>query len=250
MGHSLRKKRGSIVQAPPSASSEAGRPNPARSWRARLARELRSAGRLVVLGVGNEDRADDGAGSLCARLLERKLRHPSGSESASGAQNVSKKMQIDAKKMQKNTFEAGVAARSQLAPGGSAAPIVQVLDGGDAPENATGAIRRFRPTHVLIIDAAAGGREPGSIFFISRKKIPDEDISTHRIPLSRLVRYLEESIGCRVLVVGIEPRDTAWGKPPSPAARKAAAELAESLAVALGPAAAKPIKASSRRKTP
>jgi hydrogenase 3 maturation protease len=204
MRNNLEPKRGRSQ----SQGNDGGlKPDGLQPWRARLARELRAAGRLFVLGVGNRDRADDGAGSLCARILERKIR--------------------DRRR---------------------ASSIIQALDGGEAPENATGAIRRFRPTHVLIIDAAAGGHEPGSIFFISRKQILDEDLSTHRIPLSRLAHYLEKSIGCRVLVVGIEPLDTAWGRPMSPAARKAAATLAESIARAFGPAAPQSGSAGSGRK--
>jgi hydrogenase maturation protease HycI len=204
MRNSLRPERAKSLAR---RDDDATQPGSVQPWRARLERELRSAGRLFVLGVGNRDRADDGAGSLCARLLERKIR--------------------DRRR---------------------ASSIIQALDGGEAPENATGAIRRFRPTNVLIIDAAAGGHQPGSIFFISRKKIPDEDLSTHRLPLSRLARYLEESIGCRVLVVGIEPLDTAWGRPMSPAARRAAATLAESIAGVMGPAAPQSGSAGSRRE--
>ena len=107
---------------------------------------------------------------------------------------------------------------------------VQVLDAVESPENATGLIREFRPTHVLIVDAALGGFEAGTIFIINRKKIAQEEISTHRIPLVHLVRYLEESIGCRVILVGIKPQEIAWGKPVSPAVKAGVARLAAWLA--------------------
>jgi len=112
----------------------------------------------------------------------------------------------------------------------SAALEVRSLDAGESPESATGLIREFRPTHVVLIDAAFGGHQPGTIFFIDKKKIAQEDISTHRIPLAHLVRYLEESIGCRVILVGIEPQEVAWGKPVSATVRAAVSHLASSLA--------------------
>jgi hydrogenase 3 maturation protease len=165
-------------------------------WRKRLRWEFRAAKRLFVLGVGNPDRADDGAGSRCARQLERLLA--------------------------RSPRPAGQAGRTRL-------EALQVLDGGEVPESATGVIRRFQPTHVLIIDAAAAGRAPGSIFFLSKRKIPEEDLTTHRLPLSRLVRYIEESLGCRVILLGIEPGDTSSRKPMSPAVRRSCEILADAI---------------------
>jgi hydrogenase 3 maturation protease len=112
----------------------------------------------------------------------------------------------------------------------SAARKIRILDAGETPESATGLIRKFRPTHVLIVDAAVGDHQPGTIFFIDKEKIRQEDISTHRIPLAHLVRYVEETIGCRVILVGIEPQAVAWGKPVSAAVRAAVYQLAAGLA--------------------
>lgn len=182
---------------------------PVGGWRARLERELRGARRVFVLGVGNCDRGDDGAGSVLARRLRKKL------EAASG--------------QGEDLAAAASPAGPPRAAKGRRRDAVQVLDGGEVPESATGAIRRFKPTHVLVIDAAAGGHEPGTIFFIDKTRIFDGDLTTHRIPLSHLVRYLEETIGCRVILLGIEPGDTRRGGPMSPAVRKSAEILADAL---------------------
>jgi hydrogenase 3 maturation protease len=106
---------------------------------------------------------------------------------------------------------------------------VQALDAGEVPENATGIIRRFGPTHVLIVDAAVGSYEPGRLFIIDKRKIRRDDLSTHRIPLVHLVRFLEQSVKCRVILVGIEPRVIAWNQPMSPAVKAAAEKLARAL---------------------
>ena len=80
-----------------------------------------------------------------------------------------------------------------------------VIDAREVPENHTGAIRAFDPDLTVIVDAASGGRAPGAIFIVARDKIADDGLSTHAISLALLVRYLEEDIGCDVLVLGIQP---------------------------------------------
>ena len=109
-------------------------------------------------------------------------------------------------------------------------PGICLLDGGEVPESLTGEIRKFGPSHVLIVDTASGGYEPGTIFLVDREKISQDDLTTHRIPLSLLVRYLEESVGCRVLIIGIEPCLLGLGEPLSDAVTKAVRLLSKRLA--------------------
>jgi len=110
---------------------------------------------------------------------------------------------------------------------------LKVLLGHETPESLTGEIRRFRPGLVLILDAAVSRRKAGSIFLLDKKDMAVEDISSHRMPLALLVGYLEESIGCRVLVLGIEPRSCREGAPLSAAVKKAAEMLSFQLAAML-----------------
>jgi hydrogenase 3 maturation protease len=124
-----------------------------------------------------------------------------------------------------------LAGRLSLTP--ALAGRVQVLKTFEIPENFTGAVRSFGPALVVLVDAAIGGNRPGTIFRVDPSSIGAEDISTHRIPLSALVRYLEEDIGCRVLVLGIEPRSLEWGAPLSGAVRRAVRSLVRTLCRAL-----------------
>jgi len=48
------------------------------SWEDRLIVALRGAEKIVVLGVGNPDQGDDGAGPRCAERLKRRLRASAG----------------------------------------------------------------------------------------------------------------------------------------------------------------------------
>jgi hydrogenase 3 maturation protease len=109
-------------------------------------------------------------------------------------------------------------------------PRLKVFVAHEVPENFTGAVRDFGPSHVLIIDAAAGGFPPGSVFLLDRAGIPDEDVSTHRMPLSTLAGYLEATAGCRVVVLGIEPETYFPGAPLSRPVQEAAGRVAVYLA--------------------
>jgi hydrogenase 3 maturation protease len=89
-----------------------------------------------------------------------------------------------------------------LAPGEGRALVIAA---GEVPENYTGTVRAFGPDLVVLIDSAGAGRRPGSIFIVDRAAIADDDVSTHRLPLTRIARYLEETMSCRVLILGLEP---------------------------------------------
>ncbi len=57
---------------------------------------------------------------------------------------------------------AGVALARLLAQSGIAPGMMQAFEAGPAPENFTGSLRKFMPSHVLMVDAANLGLEPGS----------------------------------------------------------------------------------------
>lgn len=90
---------------------------------------------------------------------------------------------------------------------------LKILAGRETPESSTAEIRRFRPDLVMILDAAAGHRRPGAVFLVGADDIADEGLSTHNLSLKYLVAYLEQTLPCRVLVLGIQPKMIAWGAP-------------------------------------
>lgn len=92
-----------------------------------------------------------------------------------------------------------------------------VIEGALAPENHTGALRRFRPDLVLLIDAAEMGEQPGCVRWLAAADTEGLSPSTHTTPPSMLARFLTESLGCEVALVGIQPSDTSFGAPVSPA---------------------------------
>jgi len=83
--------------------------------------------------------------------------------------------------------------------------------GGTAPENVTGEIKRFNPTHLIIIDAAELGKPAGTIEIVDINNITGVSFSTHMMPPSVLVQYLLQYITCDVLIVGIQPKTLEFG---------------------------------------
>ena len=156
------------------------------SWQQQLKRKLTCARRIAILGIGNIEKSDDGAGALCADILGREAH----------------------KKRPRN---------------------LKIINGGEVPENYTGDIRKFQPDHVIIIDACVASKKPGTIYIVEPNKIKDEDISTHRMSLSMLVKFLEETIGCKTIVLGIEPKSLAWGTTISVPVQKAIITLSDYL---------------------
>ena len=83
---------------------------------------------------------------------------------------------------------------------------IDVVNCGTTPENYTSIIKQINPKKLIIIDAAEMGLKPGEIRIIPKKKIGVMTISTHGIPISVLMNYLEEYIE-EVILIAIQPRD-------------------------------------------
>ncbi len=88
---------------------------------------------------------------------------------------------------------------------------VEVLTVGTAPENFTGLLRKLSPSHVVLIDAAEMGEIAGAIELIEPHRIEKRMPSTHTMPLYMLTEYLEQELGARVLVLGIQPEGLSFG---------------------------------------
>lgn len=100
-------------------------------------------------------------------------------------------------------------------------PSLRVYSGSTAPENYTGAIKAFKPDHIMIMDAADVGAEAGSVSVIQSDVISGVSFSTHMLPLKVLVDYLQKETGCRTTIIGIQPLDLTFGAPMTPLVRKA-----------------------------
>ncbi len=124
--------------------------------------------RLVIAGVGNSLRSDDGLGvALVGRLG----------------------------KLPRN---------------------VMAIDCGAVPETYVGPIRRFLPSHILIVDAADIGLSSGSVRLVSPEEIVGMALSTHTLPLRVFTDYLVGQTHAKVALLAVQPKNTDFGEGLSP----------------------------------
>jgi len=80
-----------------------------------------------------------------------------------------------------------------------------VLDCGTVPENFTSIVSKTRPKYLVIVDAAEMNLEPGQFRVISPERIDQFYITTHNIPLSYLISYLDRWVE-KIILIGIQPQ--------------------------------------------
>jgi hydrogenase 3 maturation protease len=155
--------------------------------------------RIAVVGIGNELRGDDAAGLLVAGAL-----------------------------IQRQTQDARQATDNL--------PRLLALEGGAAPENVTGALRRFAPDLVVFVDAAFldAGAPPGVISWLDWRETAGPSAralsaSTHTLPLHVIAQYLASELSCEVALIGIQPNHLAFDRATSQSVRQAAQEVAAEL---------------------
>jgi len=145
---------------------------------------------ILVLGVGNSLNGDDGIGPYVAARIAAAC--PTGGEGAGGERGPH---------------------------------TVIALDCGTTPENYTAVVRRENPDVLVIVDAASMELAPGEIRVIPPERIGLLTLSTHSIPLSLFITYIE-GLASAVKLVGVQPVQMLLGQPLSDAVRDAGETLA------------------------
>ena len=110
---------------------------------------------------------------------------------------------------------------------------LKVFIGATAPENLTGAIRPFKPDHVILIDAADFGKKAGFTRLVAPEEAQGTCFCTHQLPLQIMVEYLVRTMGCEVSIIGIQSTTLSFGIPPGKAVRTAARALAKAILAVL-----------------
>jgi hydrogenase 3 maturation protease len=83
---------------------------------------------------------------------------------------------------------------------------ITIFDGGTVPENYTGSIRKENPSHIILVDAVEMKEEPGHIRVVQKDEIANYNISTHAMPVSFLIKYMENTIDAEIILIGIQPK--------------------------------------------
>ena len=90
-------------------------------------------------------------------------------------------------------------------------PAVTVLFGETAPENLTGEIKKSKPSHLIIIDAAEISKKSGEVALFGPQNIKGISFCTHQLPMNIMIDYLKNYIDCEFLFVGIQPKSLKVG---------------------------------------
>ena len=83
-------------------------------------------------------------------------------------------------------------------------PGLLFCQGETAPENFSGAIKNFRPDHILVFDAADIGKLPGEATEIDPAVIGGPTFCSHMLPLRLMLDYLVNETGANITLVGIQ----------------------------------------------
>lgn len=90
---------------------------------------------------------------------------------------------------------------------------LKVFLGATAPENLTGEIIKFKPSHVIIVDTADIKQKPGTILLLETKDLGEGvSFSTHKLPPKVMMDYFIKLLKCRIMVIGIQPKSIIFGK--------------------------------------
>ncbi|WP_304124811.1 hydrogenase maturation peptidase HycI [Methanosphaera cuniculi] len=84
---------------------------------------------------------------------------------------------------------------------------IYLLNCETTPENDTSTIRQLKPSHIIIVDAVEFDTTPGEIIIIDKNQIDEFNVSTHSMPISFLINYIEKTIGSKVMIIGIQPEE-------------------------------------------
>jgi len=84
-------------------------------------------------------------------------------------------------------------------------PHVKVFLAGTVPESITRALRAYLPDHVIFLDAADMGVQPGSIRFVEPRNTQVNLVSSHVLPLPVIMEFVANDTGSRVTLLGIQP---------------------------------------------
>ncbi len=104
---------------------------------------------------------------------------------------------------------------------------LKIILGSTAPENFTGEIIKYNPTHIIIIDSMDMDREAGSILLISPEEVGGVSFSSHMLPIKMMVDYLLASLKCEIVIIGIQPKILTFGEAISREVEKSAKQISD-----------------------
>lgn len=100
---------------------------------------------------------------------------------------------------------------------------------GSVPEAFARNLAEFGAKRVILIDAADMQKPPGHIELVTKDRIGGIAISTHSMPLSFLMTYLEQETGGKTILLGVQPMNIQFGEGLTPEIKAVAVEIINTL---------------------
>jgi hydrogenase 3 maturation protease len=90
---------------------------------------------------------------------------------------------------------------------------VCILECETVPESFILDIEQFKPTHVLLVDAAFLELKPGEARLVDAERMVDYSaVSTHALPLRIFCEHVKKATGAKVGLLLIEPKNMEFGE--------------------------------------
>jgi hydrogenase 3 maturation protease len=107
---------------------------------------------------------------------------------------------------------------------------VQLIECETVPESFMQDIVDFKPSHVLLVDAAILGLKPGETRLVLPEQITDfPAITTHVLPLRIFCEYVTKMAEAKIALLLIEPEDTEFGEGLTATVQAAAEKITKQL---------------------
>jgi hydrogenase 3 maturation protease len=104
---------------------------------------------------------------------------------------------------------------------------VKLIDCGSAPEAFTHWIKRYNPSHIILVDVAHLNMKAGMIKLISADRIGGLAISTHNLPLSLFSKYIQKETEAKIILLAVQPKKLDYNTKMTPELRRAVEQLSE-----------------------
>lgn len=107
---------------------------------------------------------------------------------------------------------------------------VFLIEAETIPESFMQQITEFKPTHILLIDAAVINQKPGTTKLADTEQLTRTTaISTHTLPLRIFCDYLTQTTKAKIGLLAIQPQDTSFGEGLTTTLKETAKKLANTL---------------------
>lgn len=107
-------------------------------------------------------------------------------------------------------------------------PNVMIENVGSVPEAFSRPLAEFGAKRIIMVDAADMRKPPGHIELITKDRIGGISISTHSMPLSFLMMYLEQETEGKTILLGVQPKSIQFGEGLNPEIQEVADNIISS----------------------